>query len=293
MLKNFGKAAGEAIAKASSNVGDFIGDQLEMRGNEKTGQWMREATKGVGQASGNSVELLSTLAEGAYKTTRGSIEKDEWMRDDGLDDVKDTAKTVGKSILSLVQGVTTSAYETTAGIATQDYDRMRAGLWKGSQIAVVAVAAVGVVDFIDGGNTVYAESINDSFEGDVHPETSVPFERTEIQYAGETISGVYPVFESDFNAQLAPSEYELSDSAHEKIANAQLYEAIQHDASLQDEFYLTDAEVVSLLNNDTPAGYTWHHHEQPGHLQLVDAQTHNDTAHTGGRFIWGGGSEAR
>lgn len=293
MLKKFGKVASKAIAKASSHAGDFIGDQLEMRGNDKTGQWVREATKGVGQASGKSVELFSTLAEGAYKTTRGSIEKDECMRDDGLDDVKDSARTVGKSIVSLVQGVTTSAYETTAGIATQDYNRMRAGLWKGSQIAIVAVAAVGVVDFIDGGDVVYAESLNDHYEGDVHPETSVPFERTEIQYAGETISGVYPVFESDFSAQLAPSDYELSDSAHEKMANAQLYDAIQHDAALQLSLGLSDDEVSALLHNETPAGYTWHHHEQPGHLQLVDAQTHNDTAHTGGRFIWGGGSEAR
>lgn len=130
-------------------------------------------------------------------------------------------------------------------------------------------------------------------EGDAHPITGIPFERTEIEYAGETISGVYPVFESEFTAQLQSNQYLLSDTEHEKIANGQLYSAIEQNPSLQTKLGLTQTEINNLQFNQTPEGYTWHHHEQPGQMQLVDSSIHDQTAHTGGRYIWGGGSSAR
>ena len=73
----------------------------------------------------------------------------------------------------------------------------------------------------------------------------------------------------------------------------QLYDAIQQNPSLQSELQLNHAQVEALVMNETPNGFTWHHHEQPGQLQLVESSIHNNTAHTGGRFIWGGGTEAR
>jgi hypothetical protein len=36
----------------------------------------------------------------------------------------------------------------------------------------------------------------------------------------------------------------------------------------------------------TPRGYTWHHHQDPGLMQLVETWTHNKTGHTGGFSIW-------
>ena len=32
----------------------------------------------------------------------------------------------------------------------------------------------------------------------------------------------------------------------------------------------------------TPDGYTWHHHQDPGLMQLVDRDIHRQTGHTGG-----------
>lgn len=293
MIKNLAKKAGRVVKTGVTGLGEVVSQGVENVGGEKSAQWIREASKGVGAASGASVELAGRVTEGAYKTIKGQYKQDIGTRAEGLEDMKESAYTVGKSIVSLVKNTSSSVYETGAGLATKDYDRMRAGLWKGSQIAVVAFAAVGVVDFIDGGDVVFAESINDHHEGTSHPITDVPFERTEIQYAGETISGVYPVFESDFTAQLQTSEYTLSDVAHENIANLQLYEAIQQNPSLQYDLGLTDVEVNSLQSNVTPEGYTWHHHEQPGQIQLVESSVHDQTGHTGGRHIWGGGTEAR
>lgn len=51
--------------------------------------------------------------------------------------------------------------------------------------------------------------------------------------------------------------------------------------------YLND-----LLGGRIP-GYTWHHHQSPGRMQLVPFGIHNVTDHVGGRTIWGGGNELR
>ncbi|MER0467173.1 HNH endonuclease [Bacillus cabrialesii subsp. cabrialesii] len=40
-------------------------------------------------------------------------------------------------------------------------------------------------------------------------------------------------------------------------------------------------------------GHTWHHHQDPGRMQLVDQKVHRKTGHTGGRHLWGGGSKNR
>ncbi|WP_443029620.1 HNH endonuclease [Spirillospora sp. NBC_01491] len=32
----------------------------------------------------------------------------------------------------------------------------------------------------------------------------------------------------------------------------------------------------------TPAGYTWHYHQDRGLMQLIQRQIHGDTGHTGG-----------
>ena len=36
-------------------------------------------------------------------------------------------------------------------------------------------------------------------------------------------------------------------------------------------------------------GYTWHHSEIPGKMQLVETKTHVMSGHTGGNSIWCGG----
>lgn len=38
-----------------------------------------------------------------------------------------------------------------------------------------------------------------------------------------------------------------------------------------------------------PKGYTWHHHQDPGRMQLVEFGVHNITNHNGGRSVWATG----
>ena len=48
---------------------------------------------------------------------------------------------------------------------------------------------------------------------------------------------------------------------------------------------------INAANNaagyqSTPKGYTWHHHQTTGRMQLVESLTHMKTGHTGGFSIW-------
>ena len=36
----------------------------------------------------------------------------------------------------------------------------------------------------------------------------------------------------------------------------------------------------------TPKGYTWHHHQTKGRMQLVESGVHSQTGHTGGFLLW-------
>ena len=79
----------------------------------------------------------------------------------------------------------------------------------------------------------------------------------------------------------------MSDPVHIGIANMQLYEAIQADPGLADELGFTAEDVENLKSSVTPEGYDWHHHEEPGRIQLVTEEQHAGSGHTGGRTIWG------
>ena len=133
---------------------------------------------------------------------------------------------------------------------------------------------------------------NESLEGDRHPITGVPFERKTVKDAdGNEVTGVFPVFDSEFDAQLPEDLYQASDKEQFAECNKQLKDAIEKDPELAKKF--TPEQLEQIRNGDTPDGYTWHHNEETGKMQLVDSDTHAKTGHTGGKTIWGGGNENR
>lgn len=295
MIKKFTNVLGEGTKRTIEGAGKFTSKQIKKRGHEKSAQYVSELSSKLGGASGGSVKLVGQIAEGAVNTGVGFARKDTSRRNRGFDDLKGAGSQVVRSFVSLTKRGGRSLLDISAGAVMNDRERLKRGVWEGSQMLIVAWAAVDVVDFIvvDGDDIVYAESINDNLENQHHPVTNVPFERTEIDYAGQTISGVYPVFDSDFTATLPEDQYTATDATHFRLANAQLYTAIQEDPSLAMKLQLSQTDIQSLQSNETPIGYTWHHYEQPGQLQLVETAQHDQTAHTGGRYIWGGGTEAR
>ncbi|MFJ6570663.1 polymorphic toxin-type HINT domain-containing protein [Streptomyces sp. NPDC091292] len=90
---------------------------------------------------------------------------------------------------------------------------------------------------------------NGKLAGDVHPKTGVPFD-----------GDGFP----DFSAWRHPQVPDVR---------------IQLTGSRPRDFRLAN-QAAGL--SETPAGYTWHHHQDRGLMQLIDRQIHADTGHTGG-----------
>lgn len=139
-------------------------------------------------------------------------------------------------------------------------------------------------------------TINMSLENDVHPITGVPFERKVIKLPNnDKIEGVFPVFDSQFDAKISESLYLESDKKQFCECNKQLLRAIDTNPNLKEKFTEEQIEQIrdGIKDGTSPDGYVWNHDAEVGKIQLVDFDTHAKTGHTGGRYLWGGGSEYR
>lgn len=78
---------------------------------------------------------------------------------------------------------------------------------------------------------------------------------------------------------------------HFKEANRALYNAIQKDPALAKALGFEPADVERLLTlRQASPGYTWHHHQDVGRMQLITTEANRlSLPHTGGMAIWGGG----
>ncbi|MCK6164009.1 HNH endonuclease [Bacillus pumilus] len=120
----------------------------------------------------------------------------------------------------------------------------------------------------------YVHIKNGKLAGQKHPVTKVPF----------TKQG-FPIFNSTHTMTLPLKELKSSNYTQFKLANASLKKKVNSNITLMGKF--TKAQLKEIDAGKTPTGYTWHHHEQVGRMQLVDTWKHEKTGHTGGRSIWG------
>lgn len=81
------------------------------------------------------------------------------------------------------------------------------------------------------------------------------------------------------------------DTVQFKKATELLLQEINKNPQLRNRF--TEMQLKQIIKGKKPKGFTWHHHQNEGIMQLVDSDIHGKTGHTGGRNIWGGGSEYR
>ena len=132
---------------------------------------------------------------------------------------------------------------------------------------------------------------NEDLAGKKHPETGVPFEKKQIEFGGKTFEVVVPKFDSLFDTKLPENMNESADREQFKECNAQLKQEVESNDELRNRFDKEQLEQIE--SGETPDGYTWHHDAEVGKMQLVDTEIHQKTGHTGGRSIWGGGTENR
>ena len=98
-------------------------------------------------------------------------------------------------------------------------------------------------------------------------------------------------YESKVDVQLPEDMEQAPDRTQFAECNKQLAEKVANDPELRAQF--TEDQLADIEDGYTPDGYTWHHNEEKGKMQLVDTDIHSQTRHTGGRNIWGGGTENR
>lgn len=141
-------------------------------------------------------------------------------------------------------------------------------------------------------NITEIKTINSGLKGKLHAVTNVEFKETIVRLEDNSlIKGVFPRFESMFDTNL-PKEYlKKSDPSQFEFCNKKLHEDFFKGKIDISKF--NPDQIEQIKNGDQPRGLIWHHNEKVGKMQLVDAQLHTFTTHTGGRSLWGGGSNNR
>ena len=143
---------------------------------------------------------------------------------------------------------------------------------------------------IDDSGKIIIRTINDSKEGQ-ESENGVRYEKKTIIVNGVEIEGVFPVFDSEYDTQLPEDKIKETDAKQNEYCNEQLKNEVENNPELAENF--TPEQIEQIKNNETPDGYTWHHNEESGKMQLVKTEDHQANRHTGGKAIWGGGQENR
>lgn len=143
---------------------------------------------------------------------------------------------------------------------------------------------------------IYLITRNESLENDRHPITGVWFEKRVVDLPnGERIEGVFPRFDSLFDAKIPEEMYIKNYKVQFCECNKQLALEIDRNPELKEKFSEEQLEQIrdGIHDGSAPDGYVWHHDAECGCLQLVDSEIHSITGHTGGHSIWGGGSDNR
>ncbi len=113
-------------------------------------------------------------------------------------------------------------------------------------------------------------------------------------------NGKYNIF---FDHNINPSNTYSSDSVQFKRANDALIESMNNDPAFRLNILGRHPELGDWQKNvsrsGSPAGFTWHHHEDANRLVLVDRLDHKSNhalyhpTGKGGRYMWGGGEPGR
>jgi hypothetical protein len=311
--KGLGKAAGFVVGKPIEFIGGVTGIDL-----------IEDVGKGVQKASEFAGDTAGQVVSGAVSTVSGMINEDPLKRDKGLGEMGNAVSRTAKGVVVTAKNAIHDGGDVIVGFMDGDHARIKKGASNLAITVAVGALAVGVIDVVDGvdgGDVAHAETVdspnasaptesvpydvdgdgpvtiettNDHLVGSVHPETNVFFEENTVELPnGQEVTGVYPVFDAEYEVEMDESIYLQSDYVHFSYANAELYDAIQSDPQIATEIGLTEQDIQALANGDTPEGFTWHHSEEPGVLQLVDDDIHANTGHDGGRELWGGGEGYR
>src|SRR5699024_2610345 len=295
LFRTIGKGINTVGGGTVKGIVNVIGSTVDKK-NEHIGSYIKDLGHRVVHYSQKVIENTCHLADGVTNSTYGLAKKDRERQTSGVEDIKDASVNMLNGMVNGIKFTGKSLNTTVTGIVDKDRVQVIEGLKDIGKVGFVATLGIGVIDLIviDDIEATEIDTRNMGLEGMKHEETNIEFQKKIVETnTGELQSGVFPQFNAVHEYQL-PNEMLLeSDPTHIKLASEDLYKAIQNNPSLLVELNFTEKDI-SMLNSDiTPVGYDWHHSEDLGVMQLVEEEIHQKTGHTGGRQIWGGGTEAR
>lgn len=112
--------------------------------------------------------------------------------------------------------------------------------------------------------------------GDRHPETRVVFDQRG-----------FPIFDPFVSYDTRISSEEFRNASHRqqmKMATRDLRTQIQNNEQLRLQFSEEQRRAINRESAKIP-GFTWHHHQESGRMQLVNENIHQGTGHIGGGAI--------
>ncbi len=166
---------------------------------------------------------------------------------------------------------------------------------------------------------IQIKTINSSYENTYFPNTKVKFRRKIVKNpTGEKVEGVFADFSPYSLFQLIlPKEYwdksdkdqfnycldKLRNRFQNKQKTFEMKLVADHHLLIDngintfhgvvlDSKAILNKQVNDILNSNSAQqgrfyGYTWHHTENLGEMQLIPDFIHGKVRHTGGKHIWG------
>ena len=126
----------------------------------------------------------------------------------------------------------------------------------------------------------------------IHSITNVRFEEKVIEYGSKIYRGLFAQFEHVYSCKISNDLFLKTDYKQFTNATRQLKEQIRETPALAQKF--SSKGLQDIMNEkDIIDGFTWHHNEAEGVLELVEREIHRLTSHIGDRNIWGGGTKYR
>jgi hypothetical protein len=328
IMMGFFHVAGQTFGQAT---GYLLGEPIRFVGRIVGNDFIEEIGDGVQNATEMTGETIGRLTSGTVDTARGFLSNDEQLRRQGAGDLFTVMEQTAKGLEQAVVHTAENGKDIFLGLVENDHDKLTKGTKGIVKTVVIGGIAVGLVDFVNGSEGVASatettesqpevhhpppvtpvleesslvepntnmsdefviQTVNYDIEGNLHEETGVPFSKETMELPnGDSVTGVFPDFQEVISNSIPENLYLDSDHVQFEAANSFLANKIEMDPELQKEFTTEQYNQIQL--GETPDGYVWHHHEVPGRLELVDEEIHSRTGHTGGRFIWGGGTEYR
>lgn len=149
----------------------------------------------------------------------------------------------------------------------------------------------------------------------------VSFVEKTIIYKKIGFRGVFPDFNKQtiFTTSLPKKYYSNNDNSVFEICKNALRKEYEKDTKkfikmlkennkgkvytsngiILNEREMLDKQIKDILQENSGIqkgrifGFTWHHNEATGRMDLVDYNIHKEVKHLGGNYIWGGGSSTR